>query len=50
MGWIKNPLGAADSFQITSTVTNPQYFVDGITTGVSATPALIEDEMVDTGI
>lgn len=43
MGWIKDPLTETDSFQIKSTIADGIWFVDGIETGVVATPTLLPD-------
>ena len=40
MGWIKT---TPDSFEIKTTTTDGLYFIDGISSGVTATPTLLPD-------
>ena len=46
MGWLKTPLTAQDSFQVYSTLADPQYYVGGVNSSIIANPDLVEDEIV----
>ena len=46
MGWMKQPLGASDTFEVYSTLGTSEYFVGGVSSGLLAKPDLVEDEIV----
>ena len=41
MGWIKSPLASTDSFSIKSGLSGGLYFIDDVTSSITATPSLI---------
>ena len=43
MGWIKTPLESTDSFIVKSGLSGGVYFIDGITSSLTATPTLLPD-------
>ena len=43
MGWIKSPLASTDSFTIKTGLSGGLYFIDGVSSSISATPSLIPD-------
>eukprot|EP00344_Euplotes_crassus_P011798 CAMPEP_0197019226 /NCGR_PEP_ID=MMETSP1380-20130617/80570_1 /TAXON_ID=5936 /ORGANISM="Euplotes crassus, Strain CT5" /LENGTH=277 /DNA_ID=CAMNT_0042446601 /DNA_START=1171 /DNA_END=2005 /DNA_ORIENTATION=- len=45
IGWIKDPLTASDSFTIKSGLSGGVYFIDGISSSISATPTLLPDAL-----
>ncbi|CAI2359515.1 unnamed protein product [Moneuplotes crassus] len=45
MYWIKDPLTASDSFTIKSGISGGVYFIDGISTSITATPTLLPDAL-----
>lgn len=45
MGWIKSPLASTDSFTIKSGLSGGLYFIDGVSSSITATPSMLPDAL-----